>query len=87
MSISRFKKKIKLAKEGRLCSTDKCNAFTSPSNPGELSLETGIVPSSWLSVKSSNTSLVRLPIEAGIGPLKLLEFKFLQKMAWKSFHK
>lgn len=57
--------------------TYKCLALRSMSRPGAIPLETGMVPLSSLSLRSSQERLVKLPIEGGIGPLKLLEFKDL----------
>jgi len=55
----------------------KCNALYNISRPGVVSLDTGMDPSSWLSAKSSQVRFDRLPIEGGINPAKLLEFKDL----------
>lgn len=56
----------------------KCSALSSRSRPGALSLDTGMGPSSWFSVKSSQLRFDRLPIEAGMVPENLLKFKDLQ---------
>lgn len=80
--ISYFLRKTKTltsAKEIRW--TYKCFVPTSISRPGVVPLETGIVPESLLSAKSSQESFDRLPIDAGIGPLKPLEFKDL-RITW-----
>lgn len=60
--------------------TYKCLVLTSLSRPDVVPLEMGIVPFSWLAVKSSHERLDKLPMEGGIGPLKLFEFRDLQRM-------
>lgn len=48
------------------------------SSPGEeIPLETGMVPSNWLSAISSQNSLDNRPMEAGIVPLNLFKFRDL----------
>ena len=48
------------------------------SSPGEeVPLETGMVPSIWLSAISNQFSLDNRPMEAGIVPLNLFEFRDL----------
>jgi len=49
------------------------------SNPGWLAFETGRVPVSSLSARSSQMMLTKLPNDAGIEPLNLLEFKALRE--------
>ena len=53
------------------------------SRPGLFSLETGIGPSMLLSVRSSQSSWDIVPIEGGMTPLKLLEFKDLHSYVRK----
>jgi hypothetical protein len=67
-------------------STYKCFAFSSKSNPGEVPSDTGIVPLSLLSVKSSRERLDILPMEGGIGPLKLLEARDLHRKKFGKLH-
>lgn len=59
----------------------KCLATSRLSKPaaGAVSLETGMEPLSLFILRSSHDSCDRLPMEAGIGPLKLLEFKDLSR--------
>lgn len=57
----------------------KCNAFVRLSNPGFVPSDMGSSPVSILSAKSSQYSLDRLPSDAGMGPLNLLEFKALHE--------
>lgn len=47
-----------------------------------LGVEVGIDPDSWLSARSSQYSLERLPREWGISPVKLLEFSALLHRIW-----
>lgn len=58
----------------------KCLATSSLSKPaGAVSLEMGMVPLSLFIPRSSQERFDRLPMEAGIGPVKLLEFKDLSR--------
>ena len=63
--------------------TYKCLALTSISRPVVVPLDMGIVPFSLLSVRLIHERLDKLPMEGGIGPLKLLEFRNLRRMAIK----
>ena len=66
--------------------TYKCFALTSISRPDVVPLETGMAPSSILLDRSSRKSFERFPIECGIGPVNLLEFRSLREIAvseWK----
>lgn len=64
----------------KIVKTYKCFVLTSMSRPGVVPLEMGIVPFSWLAVTSSQERIFKLPMEFGIGPLKLFEFRDLQRM-------
>lgn len=66
--------------------TYKCLVLTSKSSPGVSPLETGMLPVSRLSVRSSQKRLVKLPIEAGTGPLNLFEFRDLQGITIPSYY-
>lgn len=56
----------------------KCLALSSISKPaGVVSPETGMVPFNLFKLRSSHDSNDKLPMEGGIGPVKLLEFKEL----------
>jgi hypothetical protein len=66
--------------------TYKWFALTSISRPDVVPLETGMAPSSILLDRSSRKSFERFPIECGIGPVNLLEFRSLREIAvseWK----
>lgn len=65
--------------------TYKCCALRRRSRPGlPWSSETGIVPSSWFSARSSQSIFDRLPRERGIVPLNLLELSALHEKATHS---
>lgn len=59
--------------------TYKCFAFTSMSRPKAVSLEMGIGPESRLSLRSNHDRLVKLPMDGGIVPMKLLLFRPLHQ--------
>lgn len=59
--------------------TYRCLVLTSQSKPGVEPFETGMVPLSLLSLRSSHDNLDKLPIDGGIGPVKLLEVRDLRK--------
>jgi hypothetical protein len=65
--------------------TYKCFVWTSRSRPGVVPVETGMVPVSMLSARSSQKSLSRLPSDGGIDPLKRFELRDLQVIPVKSF--
>jgi hypothetical protein len=67
--------------------TYKCSALTSISRPDVVPLETGMAPSSRLLNRSSTTSFERFPIECGIDPVNLLEFRSLREIAIENFRK
>ena len=50
-----------------------------------MPVETGMVPVSMLSARSSQKSLSRLPSDGGIDPLKRFELRDLQVIPVKSF--
>lgn len=60
--------------------TYKCFAFTRLSRPRVVPLETGMGPESWLSLRSNHERLVNLPMDGGMGPIKLLLLRPLKQM-------
>lgn len=66
------------AQNYKLVLTYKCLALNNLSRPGVVPFETGMDPCSLLSDRSIKVRLDRLPMEGGIGPLKLLFFRDLQ---------
>lgn len=69
----------------------KCFVWMSISRPGLFPLEIGMVPVSWLSARSSQIRLDRLPREGGMPPESLLKFRDLQRIeiwseGWNIYH-
>lgn len=64
-------------KKTRMRATYRCLVLTSESKPSAEPCEIGIVPLILLSLRSSHDNLDKLPIDGGIGPVKLFEVRDL----------